>query len=172
MSFFTTGMSNFKIIVIAIFSVCIVVAIALFALSKASSTAQVSYVTVWGTISTDTFTTAFNASSLFNSKTTKVSYVQKSPATFDSDFVNALADGNGPDVVILRDDSVYKNRARLFVIPYASYTARTFKDTFIEEGEMFLSPNGVVALPFIVDPLVMYWNRDMFSNAVISEPPK
>lgn len=32
--------------------------------------------------------------------------------------------------------------------------------------------NGVVALPFAIDPLVMYWNRDLFNNSSITEPPK
>jgi ABC-type glycerol-3-phosphate transport system substrate-binding protein len=165
-------MSKFQIILTGIFCFCIVVGIGLFALSKATSSAQVSNVLVWGTVSRDAFDAAFKNSSLQNNKTVKVAYVEKKVATFDSEFVNALADGIGPDLVILREDYIYKNRSKLFTIPYANYSARAFKDTFIEEGEMFLAPSGVVALPFIVDPLVMYWNRDLFSNALVSEPPK
>jgi ABC-type glycerol-3-phosphate transport system substrate-binding protein len=37
---------------------------------------------------------------------------------------------------------------------------------------MFLSPSGVTALPLFVDPLVLYWNRDIFANALIASPPK
>ncbi len=98
--------------------------------------------------------------------------MKKDAVDFQQNFVEALADGKGPDVVILRDDWVYQNRNKIFTIPYKNYSARTFKDTFIEEGEMFLASDGIVSLPFIVDPLVMYWNRDMFSNNVISQQPK
>jgi len=72
----------------------------------------------------------------------------------------------------LRDDFIYKNRNKLFVLPYKNYSIRSFKDTFIEAGEIFLTEDGVVALPFMIDPLVMYWNRDVFSNNLLSEPPK
>ena len=36
---------------------------------------------------------------------------------------------------------------------------------------MYISPQGLYALPFIVDPLVMYWNRDMFDSAGIATYP-
>ncbi len=165
-------MSNFKIIVTGIFAVCMVVAIGLFAMSRASSSSQAVNVVIWGTVPAASFDEAFKASSMFNNKLVIARYVQKNVASFDAEFVNALADGVGPDVVLLRDDYIYKNRSKLYPIPYASYTQRAFKDTFIEEGEVFLDATGVVAVPFMLDPLVMYWNRDMFSNALISQPPK
>ena len=165
-------MSNFKIAVTTIFVICIIAGIAIFALSKSSSSAKQSNLVVWGTISTEAFNVTYKNSSLSQNKDVKISYIKKDPATFDADFVNALAEGLGPDIVILRDDLLYGERNKLFVIPYKSYTERIFKDRFIEEGELFLSPAGVVALPFVVDPLVMYWNRDMFSNSLISQPPQ
>src|SRR5665811_391555 len=137
-------MSNFKIAILAIFSVSIVVGIIAFAMYKAGA-GQTTY---------------------------NVTYIQKNQTDFDTDFVQALADGVGPDVVILRDDSLYKNRNRFLVIPYTSYSQRTFKDTFTQETEMFLSPSGVTALPLFVDPLVLYWNRDIFANALVASPPK
>jgi len=165
-------MSNFKIAVIAIFSVSIVVGVAIFALSKSSSGTGSANLVVWGTIPQEAFEAAYQNSSIKSNKLIVVNYVKKSEASFDADFVEALAEGRGPDIVILRDDFVYKNSNKLFTIPYANYSARTFKDTFIENGEVFLAPDGVVALPFMVDPLVLYWNRDMFSNNKVAKPPQ
>lgn len=165
-------MSTFKIVVIAIFAVCIVVGIALFALSKSSSSVQAANLVVWGTVSPDVFNSAYKNSTLSKNKAIQISYLKKDPSSFDADFVEALAEGVGPDIVILREDSVYKNTSKLFVIPYKNYTERKFKDSFIEEGELFLTPEGVVALPFIVDPMVMYWNRDLFANNLLSKPPQ
>ena len=167
-----SNMSTFKIIVTAIFALCFVAGIAIFALSKSSSSEQTYDLTVWGTVSSDTFLASYNNSSLKTNKQMKVNYVKKDPSTFDADFVEALAEGKGPDLVILRDDSIYKQRNKLFVIPYQNYSVRDFKDRFIQEGELFLAQDGVVAVPFIVDPMVMYWNRDMFSNAQIPQPPQ
>ena len=165
-------MSNFKIAITTIFSICILVALVLFALSKGSSGTANANILVWGTIHSDAFDTAYRNSSLYANKNLKIQYVKKDIADFDSEFVEALADGIGPDIVVLRDDFMYKERNKLLVIPYKSYSERSFKDTFIEEGELFLSEEGVVAVPFIVDPLVLYWNRDMFSSALISQPPQ
>jgi ABC-type glycerol-3-phosphate transport system substrate-binding protein len=165
-------MSKFKIVLTSIFALCIVFGIGFFAISKGKSAGQTANIVVWGTISNETFDAALKNSSLKQNKLITVTYVKKDKSDFDTAFVEALADGTGPDIVILRDDSMHKNRNKLFVIPYKNYSERTFKDTFIEEGELFLSPGGVIAVPFIVDPMVMYWNRDLFSNNQIVSPPK
>src|SRR3989344_562733 len=166
------NLSTFKIFLLGIFGVCIIVGVAIFALSKASPSAGAANLTIWGTINPDAFEAAYRASSLTGNKNIKISYIKKDEATFDADFVESLAQGMGPDIVILRDDSVYKNSNKLFAIPFDSYSQRTFKDTFIEEGELFLTNDGVLALPFLVDPLVMYWNRDMFTKNLVAEPPQ
>ncbi len=166
-------LSPFKIGVFAVFIGGIIIGVALFALSKGttSSTSNADIV-VWGTIDESAFSNAYGASSIKGLKSIRVSYVKKSAADFDQDFIGALADGVGPDIVILRDDSFYKNRKKIYTIPYKSYPARTFKDTFIEEGELFMSPEGIEGIPFMIDPLVLYWNRDIFSNNIIPQPPK
>ncbi len=165
-------MSNFKIVVTAIFAISFVVGIALFAFSKGSSSDVSADLVIWGTVSGEVFNMALDNSSLKDSKLIKIKYVEKNISTFDTDFVEALADGVGPDIVIIRDDYIYKNRNKFFVIPYSGYTARMFKDNFIEASEIFLSPDGVIAIPFTVDPMVMYWNRDLFSNSLVSEVPR
>lgn len=165
-------MSTFKIIVTAIFSVCFVVGVILFAMYKAGTGQAVSNIVVWGTFSSQTFQTVYKASSVAGNKSIVVKYVQQNPSDFDAKFTEALADGVGPDVVILPDNDVYKNRNRLLVIPFTSFPERTFKDLFIQEAEEFLRPDGVVALPLAIDPMVMYWNRDIFSNNQVSQPPK
>lgn len=165
------NMSKFQIAVLSVFSVAIVLGLVFFATSRGSSSSSANLL-VWGTISDEAFNAAHKASSAFGSKTIKVTYVKKDVADFQQSFVEALADGTGPDIIIVRDDFVYQNRNKIFTVPYKNYTERTFKDTFIEEGEMFLSSQGTIAFPFMVDPLVMYWNRDIFQNNLLSQPPK
>lgn len=165
-------MSNFKIALTAIFAISFVVGIVLFASYKAGSGQTSASLVVWGTISNEAFDAAYKNSSLAKDKYITATYVKKDSSSFDTDFVEALANGEGPDIILVRDDSLYKNRNKLFIIPYKSYPERTFKDQFIQEAEIFLRADGVSAVPFSTDPLVMYWNRDIFSNNLISEPPK
>ncbi|MES2213488.1 MAG: extracellular solute-binding protein [Patescibacteria group bacterium] len=165
-------MSKFQIALTTIFVLCIVVGIALFASSKASDPSLSAHLVVWGPFPADQFDALYQNSSLKSNKLTTVTYVKKDPANFDSDFIEALADGAGPDMVILRDDMQYKYHNKLFPIPYKNFTERTFKDTFIEESEMYLAPEGIVAFPLTVDPLVLYWNRDLFTTNLIPQTPK
>ncbi len=165
-------MSFFKIAVIAIFSLCFVIGVALFALSKSSSGTQSADLIIWGTIQSEAFDLAYRNSTIQADDSIRISYIRKDESTFDAEFVESLADGVGPDIVILREDSIYKHRNKIFTIPYKNYTQRDFQDRFIAEGELFLNGEGVVGVPFIIDPLVMYWNRDIFSNNLISQPPR
>jgi ABC-type glycerol-3-phosphate transport system substrate-binding protein len=165
-------MSKFKIGLYIVFSVFIVLAVIVFASSKSNSSGPAAHITIWGFLSANDFNTFFQGTSIATSKTLTVTYVAETPATFQNDFVNALANGTPPDVVMISEDELYTNENKLFVIPYASYNERTFKNTFIQEGEDFLSPTGVYGVPFVVDPLVMYWNRDVFNTASVSQPPQ
>lgn len=168
-------MSTFKIAILAVFSVAIMAGIGVFALSKntGGGIENISAnLEIWGVLSSDAFNNAMIASTLASNKNIRVIYTRKDPSDFDRDFVEALAEGRGPDIVILREDLIHKNRNKLFPIPPKSYPERDFKDKFIEEGEIFLTKEGVLAVPFIVDPMVMYWNRDLFSSNFIASPPK
>ena len=166
------NMSKFQLALTGIFAISILVGVALFAMSKGTSSTQAANLVVWGTLPNQIFDAAYKNSSLKENSQIKISYVKKDEATFDADLLEALANGAGPDIVILREDGVYKNRNKIFVIPHDNYSERAFKDNFIEEGELFLTSEGVLALPFMVDPLVMYWNRDLFTNNLISKPPQ
>ena len=47
---------------------------------------------------------------------------------------------------------------------------RDFGNSFVEEGELFLTKEGVYGLPLAVDPLVLYYNRDLLSAAGEARP--
>ena len=81
------AMSNFKIALLSIFSICIVLGIAFFAMYRAGGNGLSASLTVWGTIAPDAFDSAYRASSLAANKQVTVTYVKKDPSTFDSDFV-------------------------------------------------------------------------------------
>jgi ABC-type glycerol-3-phosphate transport system substrate-binding protein len=61
---------------------------------------------------------------------------------------------------------------KLALIPYEALPQRNFRDIYIQEGEMYLTENGILGLPFTVDPLIMYWNRDIFSAAGLATYPR
>ncbi len=167
-----SGMSTFKLAIVGIFGFFIFIGILIFALQKSRVGESSANIVVWGTMSDNAWNALYQNSSVKKSDLIGVSYVRKDSTDFDQEFIEALAEGRGPDIVILRDDSVYKHSNKLLPVSYKSFSERTFKDIYIEEGEMFLTDEGILAFPLMVDPLVMYWNRDMFSNSLVSQPPQ
>ncbi len=158
----------FQIILISVFVVFIIAGILAFSLYRGGSANQTPAITIWGTLDQtlmDTFITQAATSKA------NIHYVQKNPTTFNSDLVNAIATGQGPDVIVGTQDQIFSNRALLTVIPYSAYPERTFISTYIPEAGIYLKPQGELAIPLAVDPLVMYWNRALFSNADIIAPP-
>lgn len=125
-------------------------------------------VVVWGTVPERTFMDAYQEA--FPDLTTiALEYVEKDADTMDVEFTEALASERAPDVVMFRHEGIYRHRDRLAPL---EVPVRDFKNTFIEEAELLMYPNGILGLPIAVDPLVMYWNRDLFSEAGIALPPQ
>ncbi|MEN9649638.1 MAG: hypothetical protein RL094_605 [Candidatus Parcubacteria bacterium] len=164
-------MSSFQIIVIAVFIFLAIVGVVVFAGFGGINKTSTPEATVWGTVSAQQmgeYVRSINGSATI----ININYVQKRPETFDSEFVNALAEGKGPDVVLLTDDMLYKQRNKLVAIGYKTFPEREYNDTFIEAANHFMSPDGILAVPFSVDPMVMYWNKDIFSTAAVARPPR
>jgi len=164
-------MSKFQLILLIVFGAFIVVAVILFSMSRGGGVALPNIV-IWGDIPASSFNGLLDTSGLRNSPAAIIQYVEKPNATFDADFTEALALGSGPDLVILSQENFWKERNKLALIPSSSISQKDFTSTFIEEGELFYNQDGTYALPLIVDPLVLYWNRDLFSKASIALPPK
>ena len=164
-------MTKFQWILIGVFSVFLVGGVIIFSTYRGSSKNAIN-VTIWGTIPTEGFNNIIQKTSLYQSKEFNVQYVEKSGDSFDTDFIESLASSVGPDIFMLPSEKILKHRNKVFPIPYNVFTERQFKDSFIEGSEIYMAPEGVLALPISVDPLVMYWNRSIFTDAKITEPPK
>lgn len=128
--------------------------------------------TIWGTLDRSIVTTLVGRLAGEYDIELAIEYEQFSEETFENAIIQALARGTGPDALLLPHESLIPLEEVIFTIPYESYPERTFLDSFIEEGELYLNRDGVMALPVFVDPLVLYWNRTLFNNAALARPPK
>ncbi|MBU4479965.1 extracellular solute-binding protein [Patescibacteria group bacterium] len=166
-------MTNFQITILGFFTFFILVGIVLFAGFKGGGQSTiVGSVNIWGTVDKIIVDKLIRDLAVEDKTLKDVKYREITKISFDAELVEALASGNGPDVFILSQDSILKHQNKILTVPYESYPARDFKNNFIEEGELYLNDTGVLGLPFIVNPLVMYWNRDIFSENSIANPPK
>lgn len=127
---------------------------------------------MWGDFSGDILRKTIDDINEENRKSFSINYVEKSSELYEKELIDALASGKGPDIWLLSQDMILKHKDKVFLIPFGSFSERAFKDIFIEEGELYLAKGGIVAFPFLIDPIVLYWNRDLFAAAGISQPPK
>lgn len=165
-------MSTFQIIVTGIFATLILVGIGVFsAFGGVFNKGGVGNVVVWGTLDRQTMEGLIETLNTNDKAFEGVTYVQKSPSTYNTELINAMASGGGPDLFLLSADDLLTFSDKVLTIPYSVISQRSYTNSYIDEGELFLTSEGTLALPFTVDPLVMYWNRDVFASAGIASPP-
>jgi len=164
--------SLFQIIFLGVFVVFIVVGVASFAMYKGSSSGpSLPSITIWGTYPANTFTSYVSQINNTLAQSLSIKYVEKSPAEFSQAFVSALAQGSGPDAILITADMLLPQENKLAVIPSATLLPGDYMRTYIGESSIYQVSNGTIGLPFEVDPLVMYWNKDSFNAAGIAQPP-
>lgn len=168
--------NNFQIIILVVFVVAAVAGVLVFSgaiplgNNNNNTPGALGTVTLWGTTSSLTMASIIGEFNK-NNPSLVVNYVQKSSGTFDQDLLEALATGAGPDLFFLSDDLAYHYSNKIFAIPYTSYPLANFKNVFAGAGDVFLTTKGILAFPITIDPLVMYYDRNILDANGIVYPP-
>ena len=163
----------FQLIILGLFIFFIVVAVLVFAsFTGGNSGRDIGDVSMWGTFNEDVVEGYLRTLADENSEVNNIVYTQIPEENFQFQLVEALANGTGPDLFVLDQSNLLRHWNKVQSFSYDVVSERTFKDTYIQEAEMFLSSAGIKALPLSVDPLVLYWNRDIFAEEGFSQPPQ
>lgn len=167
-----SNLSFFQIVVLSSFGALAIAGVMIFAfVVGGGGGAGLGEVKVWGTLDAGAFSVILRQLSEEDSRLKGVTYTQKEEATFQRDVTDALASGTGPDLYIVRSDYAERESSKIFSIPYESFSEEQFQNTFIEAANVYLGPDGVRAVPLVVDPLVLYWNKDMLASSGFAKPP-
>ncbi len=127
---------------------------------------------IWGTIDEQVMT-AFLKKVVDEDDALKVvQYRRIDPRSFESELVNAIAEGRSPELILIPHTFLAQLRTKLQPIPFTTFPERTFRDTYVDGAAIFMPSDGVYGFPIAVDPMVMYWNRDLFSSSGLAQPPK
>lgn len=166
------GMSVFQIVLISTFAAIAVAAVLIFAfaIGKGDSNA-VGAVRIWGALDENAISTVLRQGAEADSTLSGVTYQGFKPETFESEVTNALASGQGPDLFLLRQDYAYADMGKVVGLPETAITRAQFETIFSDAALPFLAADSVLAIPLVVDPLVLYWNKDMLSTAGYAQAP-
>ncbi len=168
-------MRTFQSVLLGIFGFFIVagvIVIATFGKSGGSGEDVPAEAIVWGTLPADIVNSVVSKYNEAQSGALQVTYEAFSEAEFKQELIDALASGTGPDAIIVQGDHLAEYEDKLYTVPFESITERLFRDTYTQGSEIFVSRNGILGLPILVDPLMMYWNRTLLNTARLPEPPR
>jgi len=165
----------FQIVLLAFFAAMAIGALILLGAYQASVSGQTraygERVVVWGTFPRVPMSSLFSDITDVDKAFEVVSYQAFDDKDFANALVNAIAEGRGPDLIVLNSEQMVELRPKLIAIPYETLPLRNLKDTYVDGAEIFAFPEGTYAVPMGVDPLVLYWNRDLFAAGGLAQAP-
>lgn len=104
-----------------------------------------------------------------------VVYQKLNEDTFEDTLVNALAEGRGPDMVLMPQSLITRHHDKLFPLPQQAFNfdTRTFRNLFADTfaDDLIDKDNNIIGLPLFIDTPLLFYNRDMFNAAGIAQPP-
>lgn len=160
--------NTFKTILLVIFGFGILIAVIVFSLNKGGGNKQnYGSVEIWGTLPQNIVNEALK--DIEDNIT--ITYKQKQETSLRQELVEALASGYGPNIIMLPFGEFIGYRKHLSPTPYESFSERDFRNAYVAQAELYLTQGGVLALPLLIDPMVMFWNRAIFSSHAVSHVP-
>jgi ABC-type glycerol-3-phosphate transport system substrate-binding protein len=164
-------MSKFQIIVLGLFAFLAVGGLIFFSVYKGNNSAGPGVITIWGTLDRGTVNTYLEALLKQAGNKTSVKYFQVPKNQLYQSYLESFSNGNGPDLLVISQDQLIQFASKLYLIPYSELSQSAYKSAYIPGNNIFLQGQGISAIPFTVDPMVMYWNKDILNNALITKVP-
>lgn len=165
-------MKPFPAVVMIVFVALALFGVFVFATFTASQSDRIGDVAIWGAVPSEYLDEVMGTIRDTRDDFGGVTYREIPPESLVPTLVEAIAAGRGPDLVFFPSSAIVKDGEKLEPISYETISRRDFQDAFIEAGEVFLTDDGILGLPVIADPTVLYWNRTLFSKAGVSNPPR
>lgn len=102
-----------------------------------------------------------------------LNYYKKTALNYETDLLDALATGRGPDVFLVHNTWLAKHKNKFYPVPSDWLSVRDFQDTFVDvTAQDFIDQDGqIYSLPVWCDTLALFWNKDYFNEAGIARPP-
>lgn len=154
-----------------------IVAIALIFFNLQPSKTAPIQLTVWGFDKSGDVSGLMNAYSQLRSNV-KVNYVQVSRDNYESNLLSAIASGQGPDVFPVHNRALDKKTGFLLPATASQFGASQVENLFPTEVEQDFviggagsTPGQVYALPLYFDTLSLVYNKDVFDQGAVVNPP-
>ena len=130
-------------------------------------------IVVWGVDPPSAFS-AIERSYEAAKKDVSITYVQLDESTIQSQLVNSLALDQGPDVIMIKNRTLARQRNFLLPAPPAKVSVSAVGRLFptVVEQDFVDGGRQVYALPLSLDTLALFYNKSFFDQARLGSPPR
>jgi multiple sugar transport system substrate-binding protein len=102
----------------------------------------------------------------------RIEYKKINFDNYEEELVNAFASDKAPDIFMIHNTWLPKHKDKISELPEILLPFADFMATFVDVAEQDLTEeNKIYGLPFYVDTLALYYNKEYFNTAGISYPP-
>jgi ABC-type glycerol-3-phosphate transport system substrate-binding protein len=176
---------NKKIIAIIVGVAILVGIVILVLVLRKPSTPQKVDIVIWNIFDTEDqwqpLIDAYQKYRLQNKLTTqvKVTVVKKNYTSledYEKDFTNAIANGEGPDILQIKNDWLSNNYKKLTPLPADIMTSKQYQDRFLpavfneQTKYKFNEKQNIYGIPLTVDSLILIYNINQLGETG-SQPP-
>lgn len=167
-------MSNFQTILIIVFVALLLLGVLVFAGVlpgfRQTPGGEVGTVTLWGTIPLELMNPLLNEFNSQHQGRLILNYTAKNPNSYEAELLEALAALRGPDLFFFPETWVVRHADKVRPTSYETLPLREIQNRFVDETGLYLKPEGVLALPLYLDPLLLYFNKDLLASAGLVSP--
>lgn len=98
-------------------------------------------------------------------KNVTIKYLKKDSAEYETELINAVASGSGPDLFMIKNDWLAKHQDKLEPMPEDYMSVDEYKDTFASvAAQDLISENRIYGIPFYIDTLALFYNKKLIGN--------
>jgi ABC-type glycerol-3-phosphate transport system substrate-binding protein len=98
-------------------------------------------------------------------KNVTINYVKKDPTTYETDLINAIANGNGPDLFQIKNDWLSEHKDIIFPMPNNIISVDDYKKAFAPvAAQDLISNNQIYGIPYYVDTLALFYNNALIQK--------
>ncbi len=105
-------------------------------------------------------------------KNITITYKKFSYDGYEQQAIDELAAGKGPDIWMVKNDWMPRHKDKLTPMPEDVMGTETYRTTFMDVAkDDFVIDNRIYGIPLSVDSLALFYNKNLFNKAGISQPP-
>ncbi len=101
----------------------------------------------------------------------KIHYKKLEYENYEEEITNALAEGRGPDIWMIKNDWLPFHYKKLAPLPEGVMSQQEFKDAFADIALQELTYDGqIYGIPLSCDTLAVFFNKHLFQQSLAKEP--